>query len=114
MVLPAPFFDTGCAQGWKTALAEIAKVPFTTLIPGHGASMTRVQFGSYRNAFDRLAVCAEGSAAKEVCIDGWLEDTAGFLPTQADRKGARELLDYYFAEILRSPAKKAELCGPQR
>lgn len=114
VVVPAPFFDTGCAQGWKAALADIAKVPFTTLIPGHGASMTRAQFGSYRRAFDRLADCAEGSAATQACVDGWLGDAAEFLPTEQDRKGARELLEYYFAEILRSPEKKAEFCRPLR
>lgn len=111
VVVPAPFFDTGCAQGWKAALAEIARAPFTTLIPGHGPSMTRPQFASYRRAFDRLADCADGSAAAQVCIDGWLADAAGFLPTEEDRKGARELLEHYFAQILRSPEKKAELCG---
>lgn len=111
VVLPAPFFDTGCAQGWKAALAEIGKVPFRTLIPGHGASMTRAQFGAYRIAFDRLADCADGSAGKETCIDGWLSDASEFLPEEEDRKGARALLEYYFAEILRSPAKKAEFCG---
>jgi glyoxylase-like metal-dependent hydrolase (beta-lactamase superfamily II) len=111
VVIPAPFFDTGCAQGWKAALAEIAKVPFTTLIPGHGPAMTRSQFASYRRAFDRLADCADGSSAKEACVEGWLSDAAEFLPTEQDRKGARELLDYYLGEILRSPEKKAELCG---
>lgn len=111
VVVPAPFFDTGCAQGWKAALADIERVPFTTLVPGHGPSMTRSDFASYRRAFDRLADCAEGSAAKEVCIDGWLRDAAQFLPSEEDRKGARELLDYYFGEVLRSPEKKAELCG---
>ena len=114
VVVPAPFFDTGCAQGWKAALADIEKAPFTTLIPGHGPSMTRAQFTAYRNAFDRLADCADGSAAKETCIDGWLADAAEFLATDQDRKDARALLDYYFAEILRSPEKKAEFCGPPR
>jgi glyoxylase-like metal-dependent hydrolase (beta-lactamase superfamily II) len=111
VVVPAPFFDTGCARGWKEALAEMAKVPFTTLVPGHRPAMTRSQFGAYRRAFDRLADCAEGSAAKEVCIEGWLTDAAEFLPREEDRKGARALLDYYFAQILRSPERKAEFCG---
>ena len=114
VVVPAPFFDTGCAQGWKNALADIARVPFTTLVPGHGPAMTRTQFVSYRKAFDRLVDCAEGDAAKAICIDGWLADAAEFLPADQDRKDARALLDYYFAEILRSPEKKAELCGPIR
>jgi glyoxylase-like metal-dependent hydrolase (beta-lactamase superfamily II) len=114
VVVPAPFFDTGCARGWKKALADIEKTPFTTLIPGHGQAMSRAQFASYRNAFDRLADCAEGSAPKEICIDGWLADAAEFLPADQDRKDARALLDYYFAEILRSPQKKAEFCGPLR
>jgi glyoxylase-like metal-dependent hydrolase (beta-lactamase superfamily II) len=114
VVLPAPFFDTGCAQGWREALAEIGRAPFTTLIPGHGPSMSRAQFVSYRKAFDRLADCAEGNAAAEACVSGWLGDAAEFLPTEQDRKGARQLLEYYLPEILRSPEKKAELCDPGR
>lgn len=114
VVVPAPFFDTGCAQGWKAALEEIGKVPFTTLVPGHGAPMNRARFTAYRHAFGRLADCADTSAAKEACIDGWLRDAAEFLPAEQDRKDARALLDYYFAQILRSPEKKAEFCGPPR
>lgn len=111
VVLPAPFFDTACAQGWKAALEEIAKVPFSTLIPGHGDPMSRAEFGAYRRAFDRLADCAEGSATKEACIDGWLRDAWQFLRADEDRKGARALLGYYFPEVLRSPEKKKEYCG---
>ena len=35
-----PFFDTGCEEGWRAALAEIAGAEWTTLVPGHGAPMT--------------------------------------------------------------------------
>ena len=111
VVLPAPFFDTACADGWSEALAEIAEVPFVTLIPGHGEPMSRSDFGRYRKAFDRLLDCAAGDAAKKECVEGWQRDAGAFLITEQDRKDAAMLLDYYVDEILRSEAKKGENCG---
>jgi glyoxylase-like metal-dependent hydrolase (beta-lactamase superfamily II) len=111
VVIPAPFFDTACADGWRRALDEIARVPFATLIPGHGARMGRADFELYRTAYGKLVDCAQGKAAKSVCIEGWLSDAAKFLPAEQDRTEARELLDYYLDNILRSPAKTKEFCG---
>jgi glyoxylase-like metal-dependent hydrolase (beta-lactamase superfamily II) len=110
VVIPAPFFDTGCAQGWREALGRLASVPFETLIPGHGKPMTRDEFNLYRTAFDRLVECGEGSSPKQRCTDGWKRD-AGRLLSEQDRKDAQMLLDYYVDAILRSAEKKAEFCG---
>ena len=50
-----PFMDTACPDGWAKALDAIAKVPFTTLIPGHGEPMTRADFLQWRTAYNNLA-----------------------------------------------------------
>src|SRR5678816_2616040 len=34
VVAEAPFFDSGCPEGWRAALGEIAATPFVRLIPG--------------------------------------------------------------------------------
>ena len=111
VVVPAPFFDTACPEGWQRALSELAAVPFVTLIPGHGAPMSHAEFGIWRAAFDSLVACGRGDADKQLCIDGWLRDARTFLVREQDREDARMLLDYYVDEILRSPEKRAEFCG---
>ncbi len=111
VVIPAPFFDTACAEGWRAALIEITHVPFKTLIPGHGAPMTHAQFELWRRAYDRLADCAKSKAPKQACIDGWSRDAAAFLTTPKDHADVQELLDYYLDTVLRPPGKQAELCG---
>jgi glyoxylase-like metal-dependent hydrolase (beta-lactamase superfamily II) len=111
VVLPAPFFDTACPDGWSRALGEIAAIPFTTLVPGHGTPMSRIQFDTYRMAFDKLLACGKTKAIKQACIDGWLADASSLLASDQDRKDAQMLLDYYVDEILRSPEKKDEYCG---
>lgn len=113
VVIPAPFFDTGCAKGWKDALEKIARVPFTRLIPGHGPELDRAGFLAYRAAFDAFVDCAAGTAPKAECVAGWQRDAARFLPSEQDRETARALLDYYVDRVLHVPAKQRELCsGP--
>jgi glyoxylase-like metal-dependent hydrolase (beta-lactamase superfamily II) len=112
VVIPAPFFDTACAEGWRSALDRIAAHPFETLVPGHGPALTRSQFETWRSAYGRLVDCAESSAPKQQCIHGWQKDAAPFLTTDKDRKDAQDLLDYYLDNILRAPDKQRSLCGP--
>lgn len=110
VVLPVPYFDTACAEGWRRALDAIAAHRFTTLIPGHGPALTRAQFEVYRSAYGRLVDCAESDATKQTCIAGWSHDAAPLLATQADRDYAAAMLDYYFDAILRAPAKQKGFC----
>jgi len=110
VVLPAPFFDTACPEGWRRALAAIAKVPFERLVPGHGEPMSHAQFDRYRTAYDRLVDCSESGKAKETCIAGWQKDASAFLAGDEERKTAAALLNYYFEVVLRSLAKKKEYC----
>ncbi|NNM77346.1 MBL fold metallo-hydrolase [Sphingomonas sp. ID1715] len=106
----APFMDTACPEGWRKALGNIAKLPFRTLVPGHGAPMDRAAFTRWRAAFDRLLDCTAGSSAKEVCVEGWLRDAAEFVP-QDDRKRVRGMIAYYIDTRLRgAPDEKARYC----
>lgn len=109
-----PFMDTACPLGWRKALANIAAVPFRTLIPGHGAAMTRVQFSQWRRAFDRLLDCAASPAPKQACIDGWMADAAPFIPAP-DRARVTGMIGYYIDTRLRAaPEERARYCegGP--
>ena len=110
VTLPAPLFDTACAEHWRGALERLAGVDFNLLVPGHGAPMHRAEFATYRRAFDHLLDCAAGKSAKQACIDGWMHDADALIPA-GDQKLARSLLDYYIDGILRGDAaQKKKLC----
>jgi glyoxylase-like metal-dependent hydrolase (beta-lactamase superfamily II) len=103
VVAPVPFFDTGCEEGWRAALAEIAAAEWTTLIPGHGAPMTRADFMRWRGAFESWLACAASQREAAECADEWMRDAAGFFtPDEAD--GVRLLARAYVSEVLRAPA----------
>ena len=112
VVAVAPFMDTACVDGWLAALDAIEAVPFTTLVPGHGAPMTRADFGQWKAAFRNLVECAASSAAKDVCIAGWNRDAARFVAPLAPRKVDR-LIAYYIDTRLRSsPEEQRKYCRP--
>lgn len=111
VTLPVPFFDTACPKRWGEALGRLDGVEFTTLIPGHGAPMSRKTFATYRQAFDRLLDCAASTRKKSMCIDGWVKDATPLIAA-SDEKAARGLLDYYIDGVLRGDAANAaRLCG---
>jgi glyoxylase-like metal-dependent hydrolase (beta-lactamase superfamily II) len=111
VVGPVPFFDTGCPEGWREALSEIAERPFATLVPGHGAPMTRPQFLQWRTAFGNLLDCAVTDKEKEQCVAGWRRDAAAFIPA-GDRR-IDELVAYYLDTRLRAPyAEREKYCRP--
>ncbi|HEX6832336.1 MAG TPA: hypothetical protein VF132_02280, partial [Rudaea sp.] len=112
VTLPVPFLDTACPVRWKTALDELAKTHFATLVPGHGKPMQRPQFETYRRAYSNLLACAAGKGEKSACIDGWVADAGDLLPDAEMRKFSKALLDYYMDNALRAdPAKMAKLCN---
>ena len=111
VVLPAPFFDTACAKGWRDALDALAALPFAQLYPGHGPMLSRAQFLTYRLGFDHLVDCAADSAPKQDCIDGWKKDVAPLLSGADDGKAVQDLLDYYLDNVLRNPEQQKALCG---
>ena len=111
VTLPVPFLDTACAPRWRMALAELDALPFETLIPGHGAPMTRRDFARWRSAFGGLLDCAAGTASARSCADGWIAGVGELLA--ADERGrARAMLDYYVGEQLRAaPAQRDRFCA---
>lgn len=111
VVGPVPFFDTGCPEGWREALSEIASRPFETLIPGHGAPMTRPQFLQWRAAFGNLLDCAVSDKDKAECVAGWRRDAAAFIP--ADDRRIDGMVTYYLETRLRAPyAEREKYCRP--
>jgi hypothetical protein len=72
VTLPAPFLDTACVQGWKTALDRIWATPFRLAVPGHGPVLTRAQFGAYRTAFTALTDCSASTGGKTACAGTWM------------------------------------------
>jgi glyoxylase-like metal-dependent hydrolase (beta-lactamase superfamily II) len=110
VTLPAPFLDTACPKGWSAALAHLSAAEFETLVPGHGAPMSREEFSAYRKAFDGLLACATLDKPKDACIDGWITGLGQLLPA-SDHKFTRSLVEYYLDAHLRGdPAKQAKLC----
>lgn len=107
-----PFMDTACPDGWSKALREVAAVPFTTLIPGHGSMMTRADFAAWALAFDNFMKCGHSDADKKICIDGWERDAAKFID-DAHRKYVSGAADYYLTTRLRSSLEEQQrYCKP--
>jgi glyoxylase-like metal-dependent hydrolase (beta-lactamase superfamily II) len=111
VVLPVPFFDTACADGWRRALDDLAAQPFVRLYPGHGPLLGRDEFDTYRRAFDRLVACSLSDAARDQCVDGWLADAAPLLSGAPDQKMARAYLAYYIDSVIRDAGKQQEFCA---
>jgi glyoxylase-like metal-dependent hydrolase (beta-lactamase superfamily II) len=112
VVALVPFMDTACPDGWSKALDDIAAVPFTTLIPGHGEPMTRADFLTWRKAYNALIACARSSVDEKLCVDGWVHDAAKFIePDHA--KYVRGAAAYYIKSRLRSsPEEQQRYCKP--
>jgi hypothetical protein len=107
-----PFMDTACADGWSKALAEVAKVPFTALIPGHGPVMSRADFAAWRTAYDNFVKCGHSTADKKQCVDGWSRDAAKFIDA-AHKDYVREAAEYYLTTRVRTtPAEQQRYCRP--
>jgi glyoxylase-like metal-dependent hydrolase (beta-lactamase superfamily II) len=111
VTFPGPFLDTACPSGWQKALGELEAVDFETLVPGHGAPMTRQDFRSYRTAFDALLTCSGASDRNsDECIDGWTRAMAPFLEDE-DPKFVRGLLGYYVDLLRKGGSRIAALCA---
>jgi glyoxylase-like metal-dependent hydrolase (beta-lactamase superfamily II) len=105
-----PFMDTACAEGWRRALGEIAATPFNTLIPGHGAAMTRADFTAWRAAFDSFVDCGQSDRPRADCVAGWRREAARFIPAGAERM-VDGLAGYYLDSRLRAaPAERTRYC----
>ena len=107
-----PFMDTACPDGWSKALGEIAKVPFRTLIPGHGEPMNRADFLQWRTAYDNFVACGRSSVDAKQCVAGWDRDAARFIDAQ-HKAYVDEAAAYYLETRLRSSAAEQQhYCKP--
>ena len=107
-----PFMDTACPDGWLKALGEIERMPFDTLIPGHGPAMGRSDFLQWKKAFADFVACGRSTADKEECITGWEAGAARFID-DAHRDYVRSAADYYISTRLRSsPEEQHRYCKP--
>ena len=107
-----PFMDTACPEGWSRALGEIAKLPFTTLIPGHGDPMTKVDFLQWRSAYDNFVDCGHSTRPGKECVAGWSRDAAKFIDA-AHKDYVNGAASYYLQTRLRSsPEEKQRYCKP--
>jgi len=106
VTLPVPFFESACPARWRASLAHLEKAPFDRLVPGHGAPMRRPEFTAYRKAFSNLLDCAAGDAAKNDCIDGWLNDASALIHSSRDASYTRTLVGYYLDNYLRHPTER--------
>jgi glyoxylase-like metal-dependent hydrolase (beta-lactamase superfamily II) len=105
VTLPAPFFESACPARWRASLANLEKMHFDWLVPGHGAPMRKPSFAAYRKGFSNLTECAAGSATKSTCIDGWIRDASALIDFK-DVSYARTLVDYYLENYLRHPSER--------
>jgi glyoxylase-like metal-dependent hydrolase (beta-lactamase superfamily II) len=95
VTLPAPFFETACPARWQDALEEVWATPFRLAVPGHGAPMARVEFDTYRKAFDAFRACVGSDRPAAACAAGWTRDVGPLLVTDADRRQATDYATYY-------------------
>lgn len=107
-----PFMDTACAEGWSRALDDIARVPFTTLIPGHGDPMSRSDFLQWRTAYNNFVDCGQSARPGKECIQGWSRDAAKFIDA-AHKDYVAGAAGYYLKTRLRSsPEEQQRYCKP--
>jgi glyoxylase-like metal-dependent hydrolase (beta-lactamase superfamily II) len=109
VTFPAPFFDTGCVEGWINAFAAIEEKPYVRIAPGHGLAMTPPEFRQYQAAFKNLATCAAEKTGAE-CAEGWVSDAGTLLPP-SERDAAVQFAEYYVDQILKSAAHQKEFCA---
>ncbi len=102
-----PFMDTACPDGWSKALEEIAATPFATLVPGHGAPMSRTQFLQWKDAFDGLVSCGRSSRPVGECVAGWKRAASPFIGP-AHQSYVTESATYYVETRLRSSAQEQQ------
>ena len=105
--------DTACADGWSKALGEIAAVPFKTLIPGHGAVMTRADFADVAN---RLRQFRRSAAARQRRRSS-ASPVGSATPRNSSTPDHKDYVDgaagYYLETRLRSsPEEQQRYCKP--
>ncbi|MBP2161728.1 MULTISPECIES: MBL fold metallo-hydrolase [Asticcacaulis] len=110
VTLPVPFLDTACVKGWQDGLAAIWATPFTVVVPGHGAPMTRAQFATYRTAFDSFIDCARSTQDKARCAGDWAKATETLGAPEAPDNARTIAMAEYYVDTLRSNGGNSKFC----
>ena len=108
VTLYAPFFETACPREWSQALDEVWATPFTLAIPGHGPAMTRVQFNTYRAAFNAFMDCVRSNVEPVRCGGVWADGIAPLAPDPALHDAIAGNAVYYVAMLREHGAKSAD------
>jgi glyoxylase-like metal-dependent hydrolase (beta-lactamase superfamily II) len=113
VTLPAPFLDTACPEGWKTALGQVAATAFRVAIPGHGAPMTRAQFLLYRSEFEAFIDCSNTARPADECASRWADAIRPLLDDDpVEHRRARGMAEYYVG-MLRANGGRSKYCEPR-
>jgi glyoxylase-like metal-dependent hydrolase (beta-lactamase superfamily II) len=111
ITLPAAFLDTACPEGWRKALDAIWAKPFTMVVPGHGAPMSREGFRRYREAFGALIDCSRSNVPAGACASAWAMAVEPLMdPDPLEQRRAQSMTVYY-VDYLRANGGRSRFCG---
>jgi glyoxylase-like metal-dependent hydrolase (beta-lactamase superfamily II) len=112
VTFPAPFLDTACGSGWKSALEQVDSVPFRIVAPGHGPLLSREQFRTYSTAFAQLLACSASSESAANCAASWIDQVAtiGGM-SDSEKKLGKGMTIYYITEVLRAHGGNSAYCA---
>lgn len=108
--LPAPNFDTACAEIWVDDLNVLWAQQFDRLVPGHGRVLDKDEFRIWQLAFEDLVQCAGSRKSDESCRDGWLKGTRKLLSAEEQAEASR-MLDRDIPALLRNEAAQEKACA---
>lgn len=106
VTFPAPFFETACPERWRAALDAVWATPFRTVIPGHGAPMTRAQFDAYRTAYGAFVDCVNSQAEAAACAAAWADAIAPF--EAGSPQSAQQMAAYYVGYLRENGGQSPE------
>jgi glyoxylase-like metal-dependent hydrolase (beta-lactamase superfamily II) len=109
--LPAPTFDTACAEIWIDDLNVLWAQNFERLVPGHGRVLSREEFRIWQLGFEDLIQCAGSRKSEQSCRDGWLKSVRKLDLGESDRALAAQMLDQAIPSLLRDEAVQARHCA---
>jgi len=104
---PNPDFSAGGSLvGWASALAQVLKLDFDTVVPGTGPVATRADLETFKSKIDTLVVRASGLVNKGVPKDQLMsqlktDDLGWHLNLTPDQ------LDHFYAELSRTEQSKS-------
>jgi glyoxylase-like metal-dependent hydrolase (beta-lactamase superfamily II) len=112
VTFPAPFLDTACSNGWKRALAEVERMPFRIVAPGHGPLLSREHFVTYVQAFEKLLACSDSSQTAPQCARDWIDQVGGIGEMdERQKKLGQGMTAYYITDVLRTHGGNSEYCA---